>query len=96
MDEMLAGMSMSEYVHWQAIYDTEPFPEERADRRAARQMINIRHALGERTSLDTKDFITDWWGENLPQQQSPEQMKANMNIIQAANKKSKPPKKPKK
>ena len=85
---MLAGMSAGEYAKWQAIYSIEPFPEERADRRAAQQMINIRRALGDKSG-DLKDFIPDWWGEAQPQQQSPEQMKANMDIIKAATKRNK-------
>jgi len=91
VEEMLDGMSMSEYVHWQAIYDTEPFPEERADRRAAQQMINIRRALGDKSG-ELKDFIPDWWGDAQTQQQSPEQMQANMKFIKAATKKKKPKK----
>lgn len=82
-------MSMSEYIHWQAIYSTEPFPEERADRRAAQQMVNIRRALGDRGNFSVKDFVPDFWGEAQPQQQTPAQMKANMELIKAASKKSK-------
>lgn len=85
---MLAGMTHIEYIHWVAIYETEPFPEERADRRNANLMINIRRALGDKNG-ELKDFIPDWWGDNLPQQQTPEQMKANMNIIKAATKRNK-------
>lgn len=85
---MLAGMSASEYAKWQAIYSVEPFPEERADRRAAQQMINIRRALGDKSG-ELKDFIPDWWGEAQPQQQTPEQIKANMQLVKAAMKKKK-------
>ena len=80
---------MDEYVHWQAIYETEPFPEDRAELRAAKQMINIRHALGEREKLDIGDFIPDYWGERLPKQQTPEQIKANMQLVKAAAKRGK-------
>lgn len=90
MEEMLAGMTMSEYVHWQAIYETEPFPEERADRRAASQMINMRRALGDKGALELVDFIPDWWGENHAQ--TPEQIKANIGLVKAASKKKKPKK----
>lgn len=88
---MLAGMSHAEYVNWQAIYSVEPFPEERADRRAAQQMINIRRALGDKSGT-LKDFIPDWWGEAQPQQQTPQQIKANMQLVKAALKKKKPKK----
>lgn len=83
---MLSGMTHTEYIHWQAIYSVEPFPEERADRRAAQQMINIRRALGDKSG-ELKDFIPDWWGEAQPKQQTPEQIKANMQLVKAAMKK---------
>lgn len=82
-------MSMSEYIHWQAIYEVEPFPEERADRRAAQQMVNIRRALGDRGGFTVDDFIPDWWGEYQKPQQTPDQIKANVEIIKAAMKKKK-------
>lgn len=88
---MLAGLSASEYTYWQAIYETEPFPEERADRRAAQEMVNIRRALGSKDG-ELKDFIPDWWGEYQPKEQTPEQIKANMQLVKAAMKKKKPKK----
>lgn len=86
---MLEGLTMDEYVHWQAIYQTEPFPEERADRRAAQQMINLRRAMGDRGNFTIADFVPDFWGEHQPQQQTPQQIKANMQIVKAAMKKKK-------
>ena len=86
---MLAGMDASEYIYWQAIYATEPFPEERADRRAAQQMVNIRRAMGDKSNFTVADFVPDFWGEFDPQEQTPEQMKANMDIIKAASKRNK-------
>ena len=80
---------MDEYVHWQAIYATEPFPEERADRRAAQQMVNLRRAMGDKSNFTVADFVPDFWGEFEPQEQSPAQMKANMDIIKAASKRNK-------
>lgn len=85
-DEMLQRMSMDEYIHWVAIYETEPFPEERADYRNAQQMINIRRALGSKDG-ELKDFMPDWWGDRQPQQQTPAQIKANMQLVKAAAKK---------
>ena len=90
---MLAGMSMSEYVHWQAIYETEPFPEERADMRTAellRMMLITGHA---KETPRIADLMPDWWGDRPARTQTPEQMKANMDLIQAASKKNKKPKK---
>jgi hypothetical protein len=43
---MLASMPHSEYVHWQAIYSTEPFPEERADQRTAELLRMMMIAAG--------------------------------------------------
>lgn len=86
---MLDGLSASEYAHWQAIYATEPFPEERADRRAAQEMVNLRRALGDKGSFTVADFVPDFWDELKPKEQSPAQMKANMDIIKAATKRNK-------
>lgn len=86
---MLAGLSAREYAYWQAIYSVEPFPEERADRRAAQQMVNMRRALGDKGNFTVADFIPDFWEELQPQEQTPAQIKANMDIIKAATKKNK-------
>lgn len=86
---MHAGMSMSEYIHWQAIYETEPFPEERADMRNAellRMMLITAHA---KEIPDIDKLIPDWWGEHQPRTQTPEQMQANMKLIKAASKRRK-------
>lgn len=77
-------MSMSEYIQWQAIYSVEPFPEERADRRAAQQMVNLRRAMGDKSNFTVADFIPDFWGEHQPQQQTPQQIKDNMQLVKAA------------
>jgi hypothetical protein len=90
VEEMLATMSMSEYVHWVAIYETEPFPEERADLRAAsiiQALILGRVKDIPKISDIMIDF--DYWGENVPVKQSPAQIKANMELIKAATKKPK-------
>jgi hypothetical protein len=87
VDEMLANMSMSEYVHWQAIYETEPFPEERADLRAAEQLRMTFIAAGVKKLPKISDLMPNWWGENEPAKQTPEQIKANMQAIKAARKK---------
>ena len=86
---MLAGLSASEYAHWQAIYSVEPFPEERADRRAAQQMVNLRRAMGDKSNFTVADFIPDFWGEMQPKEQTPAQMKAAMDVIKAASKRNK-------
>ena len=87
---MLAGMSMSEYVHWQAIYEVEPFPEERADRRAAEIIQALM--LGRVKQLPSIiELLPDYWGERQPVQQTPEQIKANVQLIKAANRKKKKP-----
>lgn len=78
---------MSEYVHWQAIYETEPFPEERADMRNAellRMMLITGHA---KEIPDIFKLIPDWWGEQPERRQSPEEMMANMSFIKASAKK---------
>lgn len=85
---MLAGMSHAEYVHWQAIYSVEPFPEARADRRTAEIVQAL--LLGRVEKVPTvnelmKDF--DWWGEHQASQQTPEQIRANMAIVKATKKK---------
>ena len=88
MDEMLAGMTMSEYVHWQAIYQTEPFPEDRQDRRTAEIIQALM--LGRTKQLPTiAELIPDYWGEHQERKQTPEQIKANMNLIKAATKRNK-------
>lgn len=80
---------MSEYVHWQAIYETEPFPEDRADLRTAEQ-LRMMLITGHAKQLPAiTDLIPDWWGERQARTQTPEQMKANLNIIKAATKKNK-------
>ncbi len=84
---MLAGLTMSEYIHWQAIYETEPFPEERADLRAAEQLRMTIIAAGSKKIPAIADLLPDWWGERTPRTQTPDQMKANMNLIKAASKK---------
>lgn len=87
---MLDEMSMSEYVRWQAIYKVEPFPEERADRRAAEIIQALM--LGRVKEIPTlADLLPDYWGERTPRQQTPEQIKANIQLIKAANKKRKKP-----
>lgn len=86
---MLAGMTMSEYIHWQAIFETEPFPEERADLRTAEQLRMMLITAGAKEIPAISDLIPDWWGEKRSRTQTPEQIKANMNIIKAATKKRK-------
>jgi hypothetical protein len=84
---MLAGMTHAEYVHWQAIYSTEPFPEERADQRTAELLRMMLITAGVKKLPNISDLMPDWWGERKPYVQSPEQIKANMNLIKAATKK---------
>jgi len=89
---MLASMPHSEYVHWQAIYEKEPFPEERADRRTA-EIIQALAVVGRFKEIPKiADLLPDYWGERVPIQQTPEQIKENMKIVKAAIK----PKKKKK
>lgn len=85
---MLAGLSASEYAHWQAIYSTEPFPEERADLRTAEVIQALM--LGRVKQLpNIADLIHDYWGEAKPREQTPAQMKAAMDVIKAASKRNK-------
>jgi len=86
---MLAGMTISEYIHWQAIYETEPFPEERADMRLAEQLRMMLITGHAKQIPDIADLIPDWWGERKPRQQTPEQIKSNIDTIKAATKKRK-------
>jgi hypothetical protein len=86
---MLAGMSMSEYIHWQAIYETEPFPEERSDRRTA-EIIQTLAVVGHFKEIPKiADLLPDWWGEQQTPQQTPAQIKENMKLIKAATRKKK-------
>lgn len=80
-------MSHAEYIHWQAIYEIEPFPEERADQRTAEILRMSLISAGVKKLPNITDLMPDWWGERKPYAQSPEQMKANLNIIKAATKK---------
>lgn len=83
---------MSEYIHWQAIYETEPFPEERADLRTAellRMMLITGHA---KETPRIADLMPNWWGEDRTRTQTPEQMMAAMALIKSASKKKKPKK----
>lgn len=85
---MLTGLSASEYAHWQAIYSVEPFPEERADLRTAEVIQALM--LGRVKQLpNISDLVHDYWGEAKSREQSPAQMKANMDIIKAASKQNK-------
>ncbi len=89
---MLAGMTHSEYVHWIAIYETEPFPEERADLRTAEILRMQLIVAGAKKVPEIADLMPDWWNERPARTQTPEQMKANLTLIQAASKKTKKPK----
>lgn len=86
---MLASMSHAEYVHWQAIYSVEPFPEERADQRTAELLRMMLITAGVKKLPNIADLMPDWWGERTTAQQTPEQIRANMAIVKAANKKKK-------
>lgn len=86
---MLAGMTHAEYVHWQAIYSVEPFPEERADQRTAELLRMMLITAGVKKLPNIADLMPDWWGERTPAQQTPEQIRANMAIVKAATKKKK-------
>ena len=86
---MLAGMTMSEYVHWQAIYQTEPFPEDRQDRRTAEIIQALALVAHVKELPKIHELLPDWWGERQEYKQSPESIKANMNLIKAATKRSK-------
>jgi hypothetical protein len=89
VEDMLAGMSMSEYVHWLAIYEVEPFPEEREDMRTAELLRMMLVAAGAKKIPTIAEFIPDWWAERKPTQQTPAQIKANIQLIKAASKKRK-------
>lgn len=85
---MLAGMSHSEYVHWRAIYSQEPFPEDRADFRTAEIIQALM--LGKTKQLPAiSDLLPDYWGEKRERKQTPEEMKAHIDIIKAATKRNK-------
>ena len=86
---MLASMSHAEYIHWQAIYSVEPFPEERADQRTAELLRMMMITAGVKKLPNIADLMPDWWGEHQAPQQTREQIRANMAIVKAANKKSK-------
>lgn len=82
---------MAEYIQWQAIYEVEPFPEERADRRTAEIIQALM--LGRVRQLPTlAELIPDYWGSTQPQQQTPAQIKAAMQLVKAGMKKKKPKK----
>ena len=89
MDAMLEEMTMSEYVHWQAIYDVEPFPEARADLRLAEQLRMMMITAHAKEVPRIENLIPDWWGERRPRAQSPAQIKANMELIQSASRRKK-------
>lgn len=89
---MLANMTHAEYVHWQAIYSVEPFPEERADQRTAELLRMMMITAGVKKPPKISDLMPDWWGEHQAPQQTPEQIKANMALVKAATKKKKPKK----
>ena len=88
MDAMLSEMTMSEYVHWQAIYSVEPFPDVRADRRAA-EVVQAVIAPHVKKIPDIDQLMPDWWGEVKPRKQSPAEMKAAMQLIQSKTRKKK-------
>lgn len=93
---MLAGMSHSEYIHWQAIYETEPFPEDRADRRLAESLRMMLITARAKEIPAITDLLFDWWGDKQERRQSPEQMQAAMQLIKTARVAAKKKKKPKK
>jgi hypothetical protein len=86
VDAMLSTMSMSEYVHWQALFSVEPFPEERADLRTAEQLRVMLLAAHSKETPRIEDLMPDWWGERRAAKQSPEQIKQNMELVIAAGK----------
>jgi hypothetical protein len=86
---MLTSMTMSEYVHWQAIYSVEPFPETRADLRVAEQLRIAILAAHSKEVPAISDLVPDWWEERRPARQSPELMQQNMQLIKAASRKKK-------
>ena len=86
MDAMLAGMTHAEYIHWQAIYSIEPFPEDRADLRTAEQLRMMLLTAGAKPPL-IADLLPDYWGERPERKQTPEQIKASLDLIKAARKK---------
>jgi len=89
VEEMLEGMSMSEYIHWHAVYEVEPFPEEREDMRTAELLRMMLVTAGAKKLPELHELIPDWWAERKPIQQTPAQIKANMQIVKAANRKKK-------
>jgi hypothetical protein len=86
VDMMLSEMSMSEYVHWQAFFAVELFPEERADFRTAQQLQMTMIAAGVKEPPRLENLMPDWWGERRALKQSPEQIKQNMEMVIAASK----------
>lgn len=76
---MLEQMSASEYMEWVAYFDTEPFPETRADIRNA-QIVQAILYTGTRQKKHLKDLMMDWWGD-LSRPQTPAQIKRNMQTI---------------
>jgi hypothetical protein len=89
VDAMLSEMTISEYVHWQAIYSVEPFPEDRADLRTAEQLRMTLITAGVKQLPTITDLIPDWWGDHKPREQTPEQIKSNIKLIKAATKRHK-------
>ena len=79
---MLEQMTAAEYAGWAAYFEIEPFPETRADIRAAQVVQAIMFTTtGQRFPLDR--IVLDWWG-NASQAQSPEAIKRTMRTIAAA------------
>lgn len=83
---MLDTMSAVEYTEWQAYFSIEPFPENRADRRAASIAQAVLAAGGMNKVPKLVELMPDWW-DGFHVKQSPEQIQANMELALKRKKK---------
>lgn len=80
---MLDSLSSEEYNYWCAYFETEPFPEVRADRRTA-EIVQalVAQATQGKNVPKISDLVQDWWNEfpeNQPQTAA--QIKARMGLV---------------
>lgn len=55
--ELLESMSAGELVHWFALYDIDPWTEDRADLRSAMQCATIANCLSTRGGVELDQFL---------------------------------------
>lgn len=73
--ELQERMGYDEFTHWAAFYHIESWGEWRADLRTADTLAllaNVNRDPKKQKAFKAKDFMRDWWGEQAPQADKPQ------------------------